>query len=251
MSVGGGHLLDATAIHHCDAVGHRQRLLLVVGDEDGRDSVVALEPLDLDLHVEPQVLVERAEGLIQQQHLGVDREAPRQRHALLLSARQLARQPLGEWTHMGKVQHSLDPRRNALARPVMRLEPVGDVLPDRHVGEQGVVLEHDADAAPVRRQVIDALAVEQDPSLRLPHEAGHDPQQRGFPAARRSEQGDQLAPADIEVDVADRDELPESVRDVVEAEPVARLVAHVTFPAGARGDLTRRRPRRTNTSPHW
>jgi chromate transporter len=47
--------------------------------------------LDLDLHVEPQVLVERRERLVEQQDLRLDRERAGERDALLLPARELAR----------------------------------------------------------------------------------------------------------------------------------------------------------------
>ena len=37
------HLLDHAAVHHRDAVGHRERLLLVVGHVDERDPDLALD----------------------------------------------------------------------------------------------------------------------------------------------------------------------------------------------------------------
>ncbi len=40
-------LLDHAVVHHHDAVGHRQRFFLVVGDHDGGDADVLLQPADL------------------------------------------------------------------------------------------------------------------------------------------------------------------------------------------------------------
>ena len=107
----------------------------------------ALEPLDLDLHVEPQVLVERREGLVEQQDRRLDRQRARQRHALLLAAGELPRQTLG---HRGKLHQLEQALRFAPARrrvDAARGEAIGDVLGDRHVRKQRVVLEHDADRA--------------------------------------------------------------------------------------------------------
>ena len=62
-------LLDAALVEDRDAVAHRERLLLVVGDEDEGDADVALDLLELDLHLAAQLEVEGAERLVEQQHL--------------------------------------------------------------------------------------------------------------------------------------------------------------------------------------
>ena len=46
-----------------------------------------MDALDLDLHLLAQVLVERAQRLVEQQHVGIEDEAAGERHALLLAAR--------------------------------------------------------------------------------------------------------------------------------------------------------------------
>src|SRR5581483_4080242 len=61
-------LLDPAPVEHGDPVAHRQRLLLVVGDVDERDPDLLLDPLELDLHLLPELEVERAERLVEEQH---------------------------------------------------------------------------------------------------------------------------------------------------------------------------------------
>ena len=61
---------DLALVEDGDAVGERQRLLLVVGDEDGGDADLALDLLQLDLHLLAQALVERAQRLVEQQERG-------------------------------------------------------------------------------------------------------------------------------------------------------------------------------------
>ena len=62
-------LLDPALVEHGDAVAHRERLFLVVRDVDERDAEVALQRLQEDLHLLAQLQVERAERLVEQQHL--------------------------------------------------------------------------------------------------------------------------------------------------------------------------------------
>ena len=78
-------------LHHGDAVAHRQRLLLVVRDVDEGDADLALDALQLDLHLLAELEIERAERLVEQQHLGLVDQGAGQRDALPLAARELGR----------------------------------------------------------------------------------------------------------------------------------------------------------------
>src|SRR5262249_4665707 len=121
------------------------------------------------------------------------------------------------WT---SARHLGDARSNALARPFVRLEAVGDVLGDRHVREQCGGLEYDAGAAPAWRQMVDGFAVEQHAAAALADEAGDDAQQRGLAAAGGAEQRDELASRDVEIDVAHGDEVAKAMADILESQPV-------------------------------
>ena len=84
-------LLEPAGRHHADPVAERQRLLLVVGHEQRRRADRDLDAADLLAELAADLRVERRERLVEQQHLGLDRERPRQRDALLLAAGQLVR----------------------------------------------------------------------------------------------------------------------------------------------------------------
>ena len=86
-------LLDPAAVHDRDPVGHRERLFLVVRHVDERRPELVLDPLQLELHLLAQLHVERAERLVEQQRRGPVDERARERDALLLAARELARPP--------------------------------------------------------------------------------------------------------------------------------------------------------------
>ena len=89
-------LLDAALVEHGDAIGHRQCLVLIVGDEDEGDADLALDLLELDLHLLAQFQVECAEGLIEEQHLRAVHERPRERDPLTLAAGERRGRPVAE-----------------------------------------------------------------------------------------------------------------------------------------------------------
>jgi hypothetical protein len=85
----GADLLDAAVVEDRDAIAHRQRLFLVVGDVDERDACLALDPQQLKLHLLAELEVECAKRLVEQQHLGLVHDRPGQGDALPLAAGEL------------------------------------------------------------------------------------------------------------------------------------------------------------------
>src|SRR4029077_12638249 len=102
---------DLALVHDGDAVGDAHRLVLVVRHQDGGEAERALQALDLYLHVEPEIAVERGEGLVEQQDRGLDRERPGERHALLLAARELARQAVAKAAELPGLEKAIGLRR--------------------------------------------------------------------------------------------------------------------------------------------
>ena len=164
---GRAHLLDAPRAEHGQAVAHRQRLLLVVRDVDEGDADLALDALELDLHLLAQLEVERAERLVEQQHLRAVDDRPRQRDALALAAgelRRLARAEVAEAHHRERL---LGAARGARSRgDLLDAQAVLDVLAHGHVREQRVVLEDRVDVARVGRTAGDVGARELDAAAR-------------------------------------------------------------------------------------
>ena len=142
-------LLDLAAVHDRDRVGHRHRLLLVVRDVDEGDPQLVLDALQLELELLAQLQVERAERLVEQQHLRPVDERPRERDPLLLAAGQLAR--------LARRRSSSSPTRRRISAYTRLLQlgaldplspqPERDVLVDRQVREEGVALEDGVDVA--------------------------------------------------------------------------------------------------------
>ena len=148
---GRGELVDVARVHDGDAVGHRHRLLLVVRDHDEGDADVALDPLELDLHRLAQLEVERAERLVEQQHLRVHDERAGERDALLHAARELRGLGLLAPGEAHQLERLVGLLVALLLADLALLEAVGDVVEHGHVREQRVGLEDRVDVALVRR----------------------------------------------------------------------------------------------------
>ena len=81
--------------HHHDAVGERQRLLLVVRHVDRGAAEHGVDAADLGAHFQAQLGVEVGQRLVHQHQRRPDHDGARDRHALLLAAGELAGQLVG------------------------------------------------------------------------------------------------------------------------------------------------------------
>ncbi len=76
-----------------------------MGDEQGGDADVQLDPPDLVPQLRPDLGVERGERLVEQQHLRLDGERARERDALLLAAGNLVRVPVRLGVQLYQLEH--------------------------------------------------------------------------------------------------------------------------------------------------
>ena len=86
----GADLLHLAAVHDHDGIRHGQGLFLVVSDIDKGNVHLALQTLQLQLHLFAQLEVQRAQRLVQQQDLRLVDQTAGDGHALLLAAGHLA-----------------------------------------------------------------------------------------------------------------------------------------------------------------
>src|SRR3989442_2276569 len=199
----GRRLLERARAEDRAAVGHRHRLGLVVGHVHQGDADLAVDALELDLHLLAQVLVQCSERLVEQEDVRVEDEATCERDALLLAAGELARMLVGEPAQPDQVEDF--PHALGLLRPrkCSHAQRKGDVLLDGHVGEQRVVLEDDADVALVRLAARQILAAELYDAAGGLLEARDHHQRRRLPRAARAEEREELALRDVEADSID------------------------------------------------
>src|SRR6056297_174963 len=195
---------DAALEHHRDAVRHRQRLFLVVGDEDKGDADLPLETPELALHLLAHLLVERRKRLVEQQHLRLENERPRKGNPLALAAGKRVSPPSAEAREPNHLERGPDLAPLLLPREPRTSQPEGDVLRYREMRKDRIGLEHHVRGPPVRRNPLHVRPRDPHPTRSHLLEARDHPQKRGLAAARRTEKGEELAGGDLDRDVAKR-----------------------------------------------
>jgi len=140
---GAADLLDLSLVHHGDAVRDGERLLLVVGDGNRGDAGRFQDLADFLAHLDAEPHVEVRERLVEEEHVGLRRERPRECDALFL--------PTGGWSGVSpcsgrSTRSSISSTRSAVASAPSP-SPNAMLFPDGEVGKQREVLEDDPDIA--------------------------------------------------------------------------------------------------------
>ena len=92
-------------------------------DVDERDADVVLDRLQLELHLLAELEVERAERLVEQQHLRLVHKRAGERDPLLLTTGELARLALAHPLQADDLQHRLDTPTQRLPAHGLRRSP--------------------------------------------------------------------------------------------------------------------------------
>src|SRR5438132_1988693 len=193
-------LLDLAGAHADDAIRHRGRLDLVVGDQDRRDTELLLERLDLGPHGQTERRVEIGERLVEEQELRLLDKGARRRLPLLLTARELARPPLEKLPDMHEIGGGPDATEGLLARRLLEAEGEQDVVAHGHMRVERVGLENDPDVSVPGLDLVDDMTVEQKLAGGRKIDAGEQEEARRFAAAGRAEKRNELAVLDGQVD---------------------------------------------------
>ena len=159
-----GRLPDMAGFHDHHHVGERHRLVLAMRHVQEADPELPLKALQFAAHMLAQEGIERRQRLIEQQDLRPGDQRARQRDALLLAARHLRRQALGETAHLDEVKELARPLAPLGFGRAADLKAVGDVVDGRHMRKERVVLEHHRRSARARRRVGDVAIADQDVS---------------------------------------------------------------------------------------
>ena len=200
---------DLPAVHDHQPVAELLRLVHVVGGEHERDAVL-LEPVQaLPEHV-PGLRVEAGGGLVEQQHLGLvdqrtcDREPPLHPARKRVDARVAAVAELHELEELLRTPADLGAGQVEVA-PVDH-----EVVPDRELGVEVVLLRHHAEPAADLGAVGGRVEAEhvQHPARDGRNAADH-PHRGALARPVGTEEPERLARLDHEVDTVDRDERPE------------------------------------------
>ena len=203
-----------------------------------------MDLLDLGAHLDAQLGVEIGQRLVEQHQPRPQHQGTRDGDALLLAARQLARIPGFKPQQLHQAKHLLHALVDLLLRDRRQGEAECDVVVDRHVREQRVVLEYHAKATLLRRQVVHPFAVEPDLAFARRDQSRDDRQSGRLPAAARSEKGDELAFADFKLQVVQNGLVAVPLGDakLQRGQLIARRLHMVGLAVGSAMELSRRKP---------
>ena len=168
-----------------------------------------------------QRAVELAERLVEQQRPGLGQQRAHQRDPRALAAGQGGRVAPGEAGQIRLAQRRLDARPPLAPATHRRRQRERQVLADRQVGKQQIVLEQDADAPALGRQLVDRNAVEPDLARRLEHRlerAAQVAEQARFAAAARAHHRGHGAGSHLEVEPAQQVVAADPQRDLDQAQ---------------------------------
>ena len=211
--------------HQRDAVRHHQCLLLIVRDHDEGNSHDVLKALELDLHLPAQLLVERGERLIQQQHPRALHQGAGQGDPLALAAGELVRAPAFQPVELDHGECVSGPLLEIGSANAVHAQAVGDVVEDAEMGEKGIGLEHHVDRAAVGPDHDQVLAVERNGALVGGLEAREDTQQRRLAASGRPQEGIELVLPDRQRYPVERPRGTEALADAVHLDDRAHSFA--------------------------
>ncbi len=214
--VGRGDLHHVPRAHHRHAVSERERLGLIVRHVDGGQPELVEQLRQLVEQPVAQPPVERPERLVEEKHAWFGGERSGQCDALLLAARERSDRAVLESGEADELEKLGGTRLDRVGLVAAHPQAEGDVAEDVAMGKESVVLEDEADAAPVRRNAVEVLAVEHDPARVRKLKAGDDSQQRRLAGAARTEHRDDLACRHVERRAVQRHLALEPNRDVLD-----------------------------------
>ena len=199
-----------------------------MGDVDEGDAQLVLKPLQFNPHPQAQEFVQRRKRFVQKQHLGVGDQRAGQRDALLLAARKLGRDPVGEVEKLNPVQHLTRLVAPLGGRHAVDPQAEGDVVGQRQMREQRVVLEHQRGATaagPDRGHILTPDGDGAGCRRLMPRDHA---QKRGLAAARRADHAAIGAAVDGQVDIVDRADRAVKLGDAANVDTA--LLGHADFP---------------------
>ncbi len=168
-------LLDTALIHDGNAVGHRHRLELVVGDVDSGRIDPVVQFAQFAAHQPAKLGIERTQRLVHQKRLGTPNDGAAERHPLPIAAGEAADAAVQEMIDPQQPRRLPDAALDLGARIVLALERKADVLAHVHVRVERKQLEHKGDIPRRRRQRGHVFAVEQNAAGSRQFEPRHHP----------------------------------------------------------------------------
>jgi hypothetical protein len=187
-----------------------------VGDEEEGDPDLIVNLVEVEKHSLTELEIEGGKGFVEEKNLGTVDDRPCDRDPLLLTSRDMRRTLVRVVLHLDQIKGPVDGTVPLGATLLRHPKTEGDVLPNRHVREEGIALKDRVDRAPLGGNVGDVFSVEDDPPRIGRLETGNHAEERRLAAAGRTQQTEHLSLANIEGHLAHRGVVAEELGDLLE-----------------------------------
>jgi hypothetical protein len=177
------NLLDPTAVHHTNPVGHGDGFLLVMCDKKEGRPDLGLDRFQEDLHLAAQGDIKCSQGLVEQNQARSTDDCTCKRDALTLAARELGRIALSKRAELDELECIMHPRRDLGAWRAADDQTITNIALNGKVRKKRVILEHCVERASVDWHRANVAPIEQDFSLGRRRKSADDPQDRGLAGA--------------------------------------------------------------------
>ncbi len=158
---------------------------------------------DFVLHGFAQALVERAERLVHQHDAGLEHERARERTRCCCPPESLRGTPVRQMRQLDHLERALHARLLFGAAHVPHGKWKRDVLRNRQMRKERVVLKHHADVAPMRRLVVEPPSVEAYLAVRGRFESREHHERGRLARTGRTQQRQEFSLVHVEIQVVD------------------------------------------------
>jgi hypothetical protein len=179
-------------MHHRNLIGSRKGFVLIVRYVDSGLAKLSKQDREIAIELVTSGSIERRQRLIEQQQSRPRRKRSSKRDPLSLTSRELLDRTLAEPREPDEFEKLINTIVTRRSVDALHLQSKGDVLGDGSVVEQRMRLEHEANTAPLDRQLIKARVVPFDRSLVRRDEASYCTQQGRLAATARADEAKHL-----------------------------------------------------------
>ncbi len=172
--------------------------------------------LEFDAHLSSQFGIEGAEGLVEEQNLGFADDRPGQGDTLALTAGHLGGLPIDEGFQGCHLDHAFDPFLDFRSRHPLHAKTKGDILVDRQVGKEGVVLKDLIHIPAVGGIDSHIASIDEDPAGRGGVKSTDESKAGRLAATRRAKKGHKLAGLDLKAGALEGLKGAEAFGDIAE-----------------------------------
>ncbi|ENN89224.1 hypothetical protein RHSP_52212 [Rhizobium freirei PRF 81] len=172
-----------------------------MSDVDHRVLQRLMQPLDFHAQLRTQLGIEVRQWLVEEEDIDIAHQGPADRDALALAARKFRRLAFQERLDLQDFGGPRDALVDLVLRHLGDAQAEGEVLLHRHLRIECVGLKHHADAAILGLFPGDILALDEDLSFADVEQTGNAVEQGRLAATRRSQEHQELAVIDLEIEV--------------------------------------------------